>query len=113
MTSEELLKEFQDKLLIKLVDLPALDLNFSLENDKIALTIKRKVLSSDQVSINTSKFFVKSFELPSQDPKLVKLREEYFKELNELENRQGGCKPCDKGKLMRKYIPLVSPYYDK
>jgi hypothetical protein len=113
MTSEELLKEFQDKLLIKLVDLPALDLNFSLENDKIALTIKRKVLTPDQVSINTSKFFVKSFELPSQDPKLVKLREDYFRELEALENRKGGCKPCDKGKLMRKYIPLVSPYYDK
>lgn len=110
---ENILGQLKDKLIIKPIDLPALDINFAIENDKIAMIIKRKLLDpKKEISINATKFFSKTFDLPSNDPELVKLRDEYFRELKILEEKKGGCKPCDKGALMRKYLPRISKYYD-
>ena len=72
-----------------------------------------KTENNDQKEINKHavKFFIPSFPLPSDDPNLKSLREKYFKELEALENKEGGCRACDKGKLMRKYAVLVDKYY--
>jgi hypothetical protein len=55
-------------------------------------------------------FFVKSIALPSNDPKLKKLQDNYFSELDKL-TKSGGCSNCKRGALMRKYIPLIQEFY--
>lgn len=65
----------------------------------------------NEVNKQMATFFVKSIKLNNAHKELLELREKYFKELSELENKQGGCSQCQKGALMRKYIPLIEKYF--
>ena len=112
--------KFIDKFTGQEVELPY---TYNAENNVINIYVETKKRSPNMIEAGTVKdgkpyigkhaiqFFVDSIPLPSDDPELIKLREQYFAELKALHARPQGCKSCEQGALMRKFIPLISKYY--
>lgn len=111
---------FIDKFTGQEVELPY---TYNAESNAINIYVETKKRSPNMIEAGTVKdgkpyigkhaiqFFVDSIPLPSDDPELIKLREQYFAELKALHARPQGCKSCEQGALMRKFIPLISKYY--
>lgn len=58
-------------------------------------------------------FFIDTLPLKYKDEELIKLRAKYFIEKKEMFNKPGGCTSCQQGALMRKYLALIAPIYQK
>ena len=58
-------------------------------------------------------FFIDTLPLKYKDEELIKLRAKYFVEKKEMFNKPGGCTSCQQGALMRKYLALIAPIYQK
>ena len=58
-------------------------------------------------------FFIDTIPLKYKDEELSKLRTKYFVEKKEMFDKPGGCTSCQQGALMRKYLALIKPIYQK